>query len=89
VTRVADVGRMWLVSAVRPHACGSSRPPRGRRTSALGCAHRPLVHREHLTSLQAFALLLKTSQNANIKLVERPDDTTATEEASKDPDPQN
>jgi hypothetical protein len=47
------------------------------------------VHREHLTSLQAFALLLKTSQNANIKLVERPDDTTATEEASKDPDPQN
>lgn len=28
------------------------------------------MHRESLTGLQAFALLLKTSQNANIKLIE-------------------
>lgn len=36
----------------------------------IGQAKGLLMHREHLTGLQAFALLLKTSQNANIKLVE-------------------
>jgi hypothetical protein len=36
----------------------------------IGQAKGLLMQREHLTGLQAFALLLKTSQNANIKLVE-------------------
>lgn len=36
----------------------------------IGQAKGILMCREHLTGLQAFALLLKTSQNANIKLVE-------------------
>jgi hypothetical protein len=82
-TNVVGIGRqttrLWQFQAAQ-------------RSTNIGArlrADRPLMHREHLTSLQAFALLLKTSQNANIKLVERPDDTTATEEASKDPDPQN
>ena len=36
----------------------------------IGQAKGLLMQRENLTGLQAFALLLKTSQNANIKLVE-------------------
>lgn len=36
----------------------------------IGQAKGLLMEREQLTGLQAFALLLKTSQNANIKLVE-------------------
>lgn len=36
----------------------------------IGQAKGLLMHREDLTGLQAFALLLKTSQNTNIKLVE-------------------
>jgi hypothetical protein len=36
----------------------------------IGQAKGLLMHRENLTGLQAFALMLKTSQNANIKLVE-------------------
>ncbi|MFD3812522.1 GAF and ANTAR domain-containing protein [Rhodococcus sp. NPDC058639] len=36
----------------------------------IGQAKGILMHREQLTGLQAFALLVKTSQNANIKLLE-------------------
>jgi hypothetical protein len=36
----------------------------------VGQAKGLLMHRENLTGIQAFALLLKTSQNANIKLVD-------------------
>jgi ANTAR domain/GAF domain len=36
----------------------------------IGQAKGVLMHRENLTGLQAFALLLKTSQNANIKLIQ-------------------
>ncbi|MGK2869876.1 MAG: GAF and ANTAR domain-containing protein [Mycobacterium sp.] len=36
----------------------------------IGQAKGLLMHRENLTGLQAFALLVRTSQNANIKLVE-------------------
>ena len=36
----------------------------------IGQAKGVLMHRENLTGMQAFALLLKTSQNANIKLIE-------------------
>ena len=40
------------------------------RRDIIGQAKGLLMQRENLTGLQAFALLLKTSQNANIKLVE-------------------
>jgi hypothetical protein len=36
----------------------------------IGQAKGFIMHRDNLTGIQAFALLLKTSQNANIKLID-------------------